>query len=465
MGICRFYIPLYTLTLYLGCLPYLVLTQDQLNLHARLSAAHRILLNKYPYAEYLKFSQNFFYDLNPISLPHIGNDIGPLLLDLPVYIIKRNEGTGNLGNRMGEWLWYSGCRYAAGAHLILIPTPELVQEGLRYVKEPFYDNRVKATREIFAESFPPFIINPNPARSAEEAKQKASSICGSLTSTWTRPLNLTLVIPFWRKLLGPIFHNITTTFFNSSLYTPVSFKLLNDSGINPEKLREGAMGGELISRPLRETDAVPMYPDVAIHYRCRDNVFFEHMGLLPFDVIVRRVPSDAKHVIIFTENGNYPSKENELCADLVKILYSKVVEKAPGARVVLRSGFDVFFTYSILMHAQIVVCSASTFCFHAALPNSVGNVHFPVTQFFYGTAGYNMFRKSNAATNPFPRFQMIEEVLPLSFDPKSNITQSEIVHILQNETLCIELYHQSPSVSRLRHEAYETFRWFYHMRR
>jgi hypothetical protein len=46
---------------------------------------------------------------------------------------------------------------------------------------------------------------------------------------------------------------------------------------------------------------------------------------------------------------------------------------------VLKRGGDLFLDYARIVHSNVVVCSASTFCLWPALSNLHGQVHFPLT--------------------------------------------------------------------------------------
>ena len=61
-----------------------------------------------------------------------------------------------------------------------------------------------------------------------------------------------------------------------------------------------------INEHVNMTEAMnklPGIPNVAIHYRCSDNLF-GGMGLLSFGTIVSRIPKDAKFVYIYSEYGS-----------------------------------------------------------------------------------------------------------------------------------------------------------------
>ena len=395
-----------------------LLTESTSNstIEQRLELAHSKIVQQFPYDTY---SKTFLDNLDQSEL---SPGIKSVLEGVPVFIVGRNEGTGNLGNRMGEWLYYVGCRYAAGAHLILVPWPRLVDEIEQYESNYYYDGRFAVTRRIFSEQFPHYIMNPHPASNMSEALEKAMKMCRKISFPWELPLDLTQYIPFWRELLPRAFHNVTQQVVvnSSTLTNPSYLHFLN--GLENSSHFHRAIGNEMMSRPLDTRSHLPMYPDVAIHYRCSDNVMFPKMGLLPYDVILRRVPADAKHIMILTEFGNVAAKDisdiptRSVCRSAIQALYERLTARFPSARVVARAGYDVFLAFSILMHSRVVVCSASTFCFHAALPNAKGEVHVPLTKLLYGTSGMQLFRQSNAARNPIANVKLLEEVPPLAFD-------------------------------------------------
>ena len=140
-------------------------------------------------------------------------------------------------------------------------------------------------------------------------------------------------------------------------------------------------------------DELPFYPDVTIHWRCSDNLFFTHMGLVPYRFIVDRIPADAKYVFIVTEASygqghTRQSRSSGLCVPIIDGLVAQIRGRAPHAHVVVRAGGggdSLFVTIAMLVHSPIAFCSSSTFCYHFSVIRTSGKLYLPTDAgYFYG---------------------------------------------------------------------------------
>ena len=148
--------------------------------------------------------------------------------------------------------------------------------------------------------------------------------------------------------------------------------------------------------------SLPFYPDVTIHWRCSDNVFFGRMGLTPYRFIIDRLPNDAKYVFITTEASYYnisnadeepsekeKSRNHHLCVPIIAELVRCIRQRLPEAHVVVRAGGNpetMFLTAAMLVHSKVTFCSESTFCFHFATAKPAGKLFLPADNgIFYGT--------------------------------------------------------------------------------
>ena len=123
----------------------------------------------------------------------------------------------------------------------------------------------------------------------------------------------------------------------------------------------------------------PISGDVAIHYRCSDNVRFSGYGLLPFPTIISLIPPAAKYIYVHTEGTH----EGHLCHSVVKALFEDIEKAFPTAYVVLFVKNAIFETmYDFINTRLALICSSSTFCFHAALGKVQGDIYMPRT--WYG---------------------------------------------------------------------------------
>ena len=123
----------------------------------------------------------------------------------------------------------------------------------------------------------------------------------------------------------------------------------------------------------------PIVPDVAIHYRCGDNIEAGRhgYGLLPYHTFIKYIPEDAKLIYILSD-AIHPRK---ICKDIIAGLFKYLSKTFPDKTIVLYNGDDIFIDFYRLARANVTICSASTFCFYASLANS-GKTFFPKTVLF-----------------------------------------------------------------------------------
>lgn len=128
------------------------------------------------------------------------------------------------------------------------------------------------------------------------------------------------------------------------------------------------------------TIELPAIPDVAIHYRCGDNLNSIY-GFLPFRVYRRRIPKSVRHVYIMAES---PARKAMLgsksrCARIFEAFQQFFAVEYPNTTVVVLRGQDMFDDYARLTFANITFCSISTFCFPPAI--GTDNIaYFPPSQ-------------------------------------------------------------------------------------
>mmetsp|Transcript_12461 Transcript_12461/g.11298 ORF Transcript_12461/g.11298 Transcript_12461/m.11298 type:complete len:390 (-) Transcript_12461:8-1177(-) len=136
----------------------------------------------------------------------------------------------------------------------------------------------------------------------------------------------------------------------------------------------------------KNLDELPLIPDVAIQYRCGDNIAFSYMyGILPFYAFPSRIPPNAKYIYVLsdhpTRSANSPYSVR--CPLIMQGLFDYLVENFPNATIVIKRGGDLFLDYVRLAKANTTICSASTYCFWPALA-SYGTVYFPVSYLIAG---------------------------------------------------------------------------------
>lgn len=140
-------------------------------------------------------------------------------------------------------------------------------------------------------------------------------------------------------------------------------------------------------RTKHSVSGLPLIPEVAVQYRCGDNIGFgkTRYGLLPFKAISSRIPDTVKEIYVLADaaNRNPNSVFSGRCGHILEALYKHLVARFPFALIVVKRGGDVFLDVARMARAKVLICSASTFCLWPALANP--NVaYFPLTPLVLG---------------------------------------------------------------------------------
>lgn len=272
------------------------------------------------------------------------------------------------------------CAYRSGAHIIIINSGEN--------DEPFW------------QAIPKVVVHPNPAANYESVKSYYQSTCNANSvfpwddeKHWYKPEEL---IAIYRPLLKNCIrsqlgsYGYFTTKKSMLLTYPTAFNKSNPFQDDPD-----------LSKILSSTDleSIPLFPDVLIHYRCSDNIFFPNMGLLPFFAILSHIPVQSKYIFIVTESEF--GQNADICVPIEEELANEIGKAFPKAQVVIRRGGDVFQIYAMLAHCDVVICSASSFCFYGATANVEGQVYLPTRPFYNSYINTNNIHTMENATSVY----------------------------------------------------------------
>lgn len=169
-------------------------------------------------------------------------------------------------------------------------------------------------------------------------------------------------------------------------------------------------------------EELPVIPDVAIHYRCGDNIV-THYGFLKFSSLLRLIPSTAKSIFILAESPSRRSRENQVerCNDIFHGMYQYLLANLPHTKVAIIRGDNVFNDLARLTFAGTTICSVSTFCLWPAISSNT-SAYFPVTK---------LIAKEDTSFRYGPNFHWIHEPIILG---------SRAAH-LPNSRLVSELSH------------------------
>jgi hypothetical protein len=268
---------------------------------------------------------------------------------------------GQFGNVLGYFLTSYACAYRSRSHIIIINHGE--------------------DDQAFWHAIPKVVVHPNPADDFDTFKASYQSTCNANSvfpwdddQAWEKPDEL---ISIYRPLLRRSIrlqmqaYGFFTTKNSTLLLCPRTADQY-DQFIDTPSLLE--------TLPASDLASIPPYPDVLIHYRCSDNIFFGNMGLLPFHAILAHISIRSKFIFIITEPENRPNAD--LCVPIEAELMKEIQKAHPSAHVILRRGGDVFEIYAMLAHSRLVICSASSFCFYGASANMEGRVYLPTRPFY-----------------------------------------------------------------------------------
>jgi len=157
---------------------------------------------------------------------------------------------------------------------------------------------------------------------------------------------------------------------------------------NPDNdIEKDIYGDNLFMSGSRKS--IPIIPDVTLHYRCGDNIAGASSaigyGLLKVKDIVSRIPVNARHIYILAESTSRNKKKsthgcNDECSLIHYFVYKSLIKKFPKSLVVLKKGGNIYLDFVRLVLSNTTICSASTFCFYAALGHNQSAVYFPRTK-------------------------------------------------------------------------------------
>lgn len=122
---------------------------------------------------------------------------------------------------------------------------------------------------------------------------------------------------------------------------------------------------------VTEQETLPLIPDVAIHYRCGDNIHSAGMGLLRFTTLKNIIPSSAHYIYVMSEDQIRKTKGHEgaFCTRILTSLHEYLAESFSNKTIVTLRGAKIFDDMTRLALAPVVVASLSSFSLFAAISN------------------------------------------------------------------------------------------------
>lgn len=277
--------------------------------------------------------------------------------ETPVLALDTNYNTGRIGNFLGSYFDSVACANQTMHHFIN------------------FNNQFDENEDLFWTAFPSVIFHPNVSKlSYQENLKMVKNVCPcdrycfGPNHPWAAPASLTFMRGIIQKALSldmSVRNNEGKTKEEHGLilssHDYVSFLHSHNKSLNT---REN----------LHELTHVylPLFPDVAVHYRCSDNLF-GGMGLLSFKFIKNMIPADAKYIYIFHEFTDYIAAGTDMQLkstgrQIIDALFHYIKDAFPNAVVVIKVGGRVLTIFSQFARAKkVLICSASSFCLFPAI--------------------------------------------------------------------------------------------------
>jgi hypothetical protein len=317
--------------------------------------------------------------------------------------------THELGNRLGNYFQEVACAEASGIHFVAVHPqweyPNALTSNSSHLQQ--LQNNVSLSAKIFFEGFPTILLHPTPLDMAHASHKiqhecKCTRYCwGHANAPWVnRTQNL-------RKYIQQV-----VTHYQQHI------DLTASTTIDPTVDVTNA----------KDTDHLPLIPDVAMQYRCGDNIAFNYMyGILPFTVVDHRIPSTAKYIYVLSDHPSRAvySPYTSRCKLILEKLLEYLQERFPHAIIVIKRGGDLFLDFVRFAKAKVTICSASTFCFWPALSND-GDVFYPVTSLIAGVDELRL------APNFGPHFHWFDTP-PIISNFKGLRPWTQIIDVLQGK--------------------------------
>jgi hypothetical protein len=315
--------------------------------------------------------------------------------DSPVLVYPMCFRLFQLGNTLGYYFNDVACADASGAHFLGVQKSFalILPEALA---TPW------ARHHTFFEALPYQLAHVRPL-SVPEVKKKMREECRCLQYCWEN--SVAPWIPraaLVRAILLPAIDAYLAV-ANTSRGTILSN--VTDLCSVPIKALAASDPGNASAYVL------PIVPDVAIQYRCGDNIGFgkTRYGLLPFRALTARIPASARHIYVLADSPlrmRYHAYSSR-CSDILQALFRRLRTTFPRAVVVVKRGGDQFLDYARLAYANVTICSASTFCLWPAIANPWGQAHFPLTPLAAGS-GSNATAKAGVFGKHFHWIRDVE---------------------------------------------------------
>lgn len=326
--------------------------------HSRLTAiiAQRAACHPNNWKQWVKQSTEQPYN-SDLAQNVLGNEVALLTHVL----CHNNMAHFSFGNILGQYFEDLSCAKLTGGHFLASYQMLGFYDALKDFKE----------MEVFLKALPDVVINANPA-SKVEASLKASQSCRCLKYCWSDAnSSWTWNVP----QIVSITRNAFASYFSR-------YKMPTNISPNNTRFERYRVSTSLSGEA--EQLQLPFVPDVAIHYRCGDNLDSKFgYGLLTFPSVAAHIPPHARYVYVLSEGRNRGVIVNQSeavyfprCVRVLDMLFDYLEQRFPRTTIVSLTGGHMLHDMARLLYANTTICSASTFCLFPALA-SESNSFFP----------------------------------------------------------------------------------------
>lgn len=248
--------------------------------------------------------------------------------------------------------------------------------GMHYVGLRNYPAVEKKYHEVFFDSLPDIIVHPTPVANITIAKELVNQKCKCDRHCWRYNDPWVKYFPLMRRLL------------QSGLERHYNRKDKNKETLVSRGIHSLRLDSyrDIFQAPLDPT--LPLGPDVAIHFRCSDNVQAGGQGMLHFREILSRIPTNTNHVYILSEYVD-PIHSDKLLAsfapNILQTLRMDILKHFPNTTVIIKRGGNLFTSWSVMYLAKILIGAPSTFSLWPAVARN-STTYFPFTSYFGKTS-------------------------------------------------------------------------------
>jgi hypothetical protein len=371
----------------------------------------------------LQMKNDITKDLNGLSLSHISpivikganpdSDRNKFLAgtysfytkNYPIYVIVSSLSQMEFGNHFGRVINELACAFKSRLHAIVIN---------RKFDNLFHDENADAGLKLL-EQLCRVHMHSHPVKKLRNAKITVRRECNCEMYCWedSKAPWIDFIVPL-RDILNK---GLTADLFTAPVQSSRSYEEISQNIPIASAVTITTSSVTHTTSIIRDT-TLDMVPSIAIQFRCSDN-FRHNMGLLPFRGIMDRIDDNWKdivtkkrdrmaaaaaaaaastttsaadtvasishklHIYIMTEHPARLSGAplSAICPPLISRLQKELSVRYKDTVVSVQRGM-MFQTWYQFLNADLVICSASSFCLWPALGNRHGHVYLPMTTLF-----------------------------------------------------------------------------------